>query len=933
MKKILGCLFFVLACLAVNAQQAKVTKDKSKDKKSYTLQGSVYDSFTRIPLKAKMFLMDKDSVVLDTTTAMTGFVGKVCLYTFPIEKTAREYIVKAVCQGYEDTYQKVNFVPKGRNFYKIVPNHLMKKKTKNYEAELDEVEVKATRIQMVYRGDTIVYDASAFVLPEGSMLDALVRQLPGAELKQDGSIYVQGKKVDFLTLNGKDLFKGNNKIVLENLPYFTVKDIKVYNKEKNKAKQAIDKNKTDYVMDVNLKREYIRNILSNVEVGAGSEERWMAKMFGLITGERTDVIVYGNLNNLSDAGVPRQDGSWRPENMDKGVKTNREVGATITTSNKKKTMEGYHNIIMRWNDEKIISDGVSETFASEGNVTKKSFSDEKNKYYSLRMNGNTSLNNKKYYWYGDYYVSYDHAKTFSTKRDSTFRGSLVNHNLTLGKIAADYLYAGTNLVGTKELASGDDVMLTFSFNYSYNKPNESFSLNKTHYADTGREDVRNYYGDTHKYSYDYNVELRYDFSLPHKWVVSPYVNYNQSYDERNNFNYRLDWLEDEKYNDLGVLPSTAEELMRAKDADNSYSSRNLYRGYGAGVQLSKSYEEGNLVIVLPISSRHDRFHYMRASLDTIAKRHDVAFSPQLFYSTYGKNPLNVTFQMSMRQPEFADLMPYGDNKDPLNIRINNPDLKRRIEQNFSFYKRMSSDSTDLSRWISVSAHLVQNAWGTRTSYNTKTGAFTYKNDNVNGNWNARASAGFNRTIDPKHRLNLDVNAGLGYNHSVDFAIAYDDKESELSKVNTWTPSTKLSLTYHLNDFRVMAMGQIEGQVSRGNLSDFEDINAYNFTYGGQVQYTIPGVKLTAQTDLMMFSRRGYNASEMNTNDLVWNAQLTRAFWKGNIVAKLQAYDLLHQLSNKVYTVNAQGRTEMWYNTIPRYVMLSLAFKLSKSPKK
>lgn len=131
----------------------------------------------------------------------------------------------------------------------------------------------------------------------------------------------------------------------------------------------------------------------------------------------------------------------------------------------------------------------------------------------------------------------------------------------------------------------------------------------------------------------------------------------------------------------------------------------------------------------------------------------------------------------------------------------------------------------------------------------------------------------------------------------------------------------------------MTIGQVEGQISRSNLDDFEAINAYNFSYGGQVQYTIPGVKLTAQSDLIMFSRRGYNAHEMNTNDLIWNAQLTRSFWKGNIIAKLQAYDLLHQLTNKVYTVNAQGRTETWYNTIPRYVMFSLAFKLSKGPQK
>ena len=44
-------------------------------------------------------------------------------------------------------------------------------------------------------------------------------------------------------------------------------------------------------------------------------------------------------------------------------------------------------------------------------------------------------------------------------------------------------------------------------------------------------------------------------------------------------------------------------------------------------------------------------------------------------------------------------------------------------------------------------------------------------------------------------------------------------------------------------------------------------------------------------------------------------------------------DLLHQLSNTTYEVNAQGRTETWYRVIPNYVMLSAAYRFNKQPKK
>jgi len=59
----------------------------------------------------------------------------------------------------------------------------------------------------------------------------------------------------------------------------------------------------------------------------------------------------------------------------------------------------------------------------------------------------------------------------------------------------------------------------------------------------------------------------------------------------------------------------------------------------------------------------------------------------------------------------------------------------------------------------------------------------------------------------------------------------------------------------------------------------------------------------------MMSRRGYGSSELNTDDFVLNASINQPFFKGKLIARIEAFDLLHQLSNTQYTVNAQGRTE------------------------
>lgn len=172
MKKILGSLLLLLLCLPLMAQKAD-GKQKVKVKKLYSLYGEAYDSFTRLALPAKICLMKKDSTMVDTTTVDVFNNRKDSYFKFNIEKTPCEYIVKATYPGYYDTYVNYSFAPKGRKYEYTLPKFLMKKDNHDYEKQLDEVVVKATRIQVVHRGDTLVYDATAFVLPEGSMIDAL----------------------------------------------------------------------------------------------------------------------------------------------------------------------------------------------------------------------------------------------------------------------------------------------------------------------------------------------------------------------------------------------------------------------------------------------------------------------------------------------------------------------------------------------------------------------------------------------------------------------------------------------------------------------------------------------------------------------------------------------------------------------------------------
>ena len=114
--------------------------------------------------------------------------------------------------------------------------------------------------------------------------------------------------------------------------------------------------------------------------------------------------------------------------------------------------------------------------------------------------------------------------------------------------------------------------------------------------------------------------------------------------------------------------------------------------------------------------------------------------------------------------------------------------------------------------------------------------------------------------------------------------------------------------------------------------NFSTIRTSDFNYGIIGSYKFK-FGLETGMDLKMFSRRGYSDSLINTNDLICNAYISKSFFKGKLAAKLEGYDIFHQLKSINYEINGQGKTETRFNAIPNYLMLHLIYKMNISGKK
>lgn len=190
---------------------------------------SVKDAATKAYLTdVKVTILDKDSAFVDSCEMITIDMGnrKKHFYASSIEGSSPYYYIQCEKSGYIAQTIKVATADN------IQPEAIL---LQRQPRTLREATATATKVMMVMKGDTIVYNADAFELAEGSMLDQLISRLPGVKLNAGGIITVNGNRVSNLLIDGKDFFNGDANVALENLPAYMVKSVKSYQKTPDKA--------------------------------------------------------------------------------------------------------------------------------------------------------------------------------------------------------------------------------------------------------------------------------------------------------------------------------------------------------------------------------------------------------------------------------------------------------------------------------------------------------------------------------------------------------------------------------------------------------------------------------------------------------------------------------------------------------------------------
>ena len=879
---------------------------------------------------ANVSLLDANNRTIATaTTDSSEYWNRNGIYRFKLPGKGR-YVVRATYKGYEEGSVRLALHSLRESDISAEDIRL----ARQYRV-LPELEVRASKVKMVMRGDTIIYNADAFNLADGSMLDALVARLPGCKLTKDGRIYVNGKYVESLLVNGQDFFSGNPKLALENLPAYTVKRIKVFDRMGADSKlMGRDMHDKQYVMDVRLKKEYSVGYMGNLEAGGGTDHRYMLRDFGMKFSEASRLLAFANVNNLSNDEVAdvTTGGDWSSLDTPQGLLATRSAGLSyLHMLGNEMSYIGTNNLIKR-TDADNQSATHTQTYLNGGDRfgnTTNTLRNETTGFYSKEA---LKLLKRKWTTENILTLQYNHDKGWTTSKGETLLGSKwLNTLLTQGRhdnkqwnLAFDMntnlrLYA--DMLRAKAKGSYDHLEAT------------SFDAYQAQYADRATPvDYRNNYRPLTRENMTVEADLSYLYGLGNAGLRLGYAFKH----ERHNTNsplFRLDRVLGCDTTRYDVLPSTRLALDEVKDVRNSYDATDCGNDHTVYLSYFNYWPSigGNLSVYLPIVFRNSWLRYERTARQHI-HRNRVFFNPEVTLEMGKRWRWTLDATLSSAMPDLMAMATYEDDADPLTIRLGNPQLKDVHRYHVSVSARHSGAHRGLlhAQWA---YHQTDNAVAWALCFDDKRGVSTLQPVSVNGNWHTDASLGYSREMGRDGKWNVENRLTATYQHHVDMAATATNTTSMRSIVHNWEMGLDLRINWRPCDaYELTLHGGGSYFLVSSRREGFSQIRAGNYRAGANAYVDLPW-HLQLSTDLTMVARRGYQAHQMNTSDWVWNAQLSRTFCKGRLLAKLQGYDILHELSTTSYAVDAQGRTETWHNAIPRYAMISLAWRFNANPKR
>ena len=931
---ILTLAFLMLSIVGIKAQ--------SGEDQGLTVSGNVHDAELKEPMvqaTVQLFRRRDSTFVGGTVTDLRG--------NFSVEAPANGvYKLKISSVGYQSIEREVTL---RRNQSQDMGLLLMSPES----VMLKEAVVTGRAAQIIVKKDTLVYNPDAYRTPEGSPIEELIKRIPGAEVDEDGNITINGKAVKKILLDGKEFMLGDVETALKNIPVNIIQNMKFYDQQSDQARiTGIEDGEKETVIDFTIKKGMNRGYMTNLDLAAGTEHRYASRGMGSSFTDKTRFVILGNFNNKDENA-----GWWNR----RGLNARKMLGTNLNYDDGEKLKL---DASIRWNhrDGDNENENASESFYSETNRT---FS---NNFSKSLSRSNNWWGNVRVEWKPDTLTnillrangSIGTNDATSTSANATFDADpflysddplnaltplapyLVNHNssasLSYGENKNTWAMLqfyrrlnprGRNITLRVEGSLGDSKNLNASNNevHLYRIKNQ-FGQDSTYF--TAR------YNTTPSDNKGYVLSFLYSEPL---WKGAHLqANYELRYSQNKSDRQTYDFSRMAINPFTGISPEYREWepwIGSIVPLDN-YLDRNLsryseYKNFTHNIRLTLRHwqEEYDYNVGFLIQPQQSNFiqDYRGVYVDTV--RHVTNLTPtfDFHYKFSDQQNIWVHYRGDTSQPDITQLLDITDDSNPLYITQGNPGLKPQFTNSLNVYYNNYIQKYKRSIVLYVNYRHIRNSISNMVRYNPETGGSISRPENINGNWNVNGGFTFNTAIDSAAHWNIGADTRLRYNNYVSY-VAQQQSDAAKNTTKTTNINERLTASYRNNWLEVTLDGQLNYQHSRNELQPNANLDTWQFNYGGQFLVRLP-LDFEVSMNLHERSRRGYNDASMNTNELLWNGQISKPFLKNkSLIVALNFYDLLGQQSNYERWVNATGRSDTRYNSINSYAMLHVRYRLN-----
>ena len=938
MKKSILMMLLLLVSIASFAQERLVS-------------GAIIDRDTKDPVEqVTVQLLKTDSTYV--TGAISNEKG---LFHLNAPENGK-YLLKITSVGYKPTVKRV-VIEQDKNLA-----------LGNVVVGADAIMLKGAVVtamaqKVTLKEDTFVYNSAAYRTPEGSVVEELVKRLPGAEVSDDGTIKINGKEVKKILVDGKEFMTGDTKTALKNLPTSIIDKIKAYDEKSDLSKvTGIDDGEEQTVLDFNVKKGMNKGLMSNIDLAIGNKDRYSARGMGGYFNSNNRFMLFGNANNTSDRGFGGG-GPRRGFGGGNGLNASKMLAANYNYEEKNKFK---FNTSLRWNhsDGDVWSRRSSENFMGSSS----SFSNSLNQNFSRSdsWNGNIRLE-----WMPDTMTNILFRPSISwTTNDSRSTGISASYNQDpyqysddpLSDEAIEKMNEDDAVVNTQRSVSlnnsknnnirgmlqlnrklnnkGRNVTLRMDAKYT-DKDSKSISLQNAHLylvqtaAGLDSTYQTNRYNLTPSKDYSYSAQATYSEPLWKATFLQLSYKFTYSYSKSDRSTYDFS-----KYSFDGINPeygAWGNYLGRLDGGlgdyrDDKLSRYSEYRNYTHDIQVMMRFvrQKYNLNFGVMIQPQRSKFiqDYQGKYVDTVRTVTNVSPTLDFRYRFSKMSNLRVNYRGTTSQPSISQLLNIVDDSDPLNVSIGNPGLKPSFTQNFRLFYNNFVQNHNKGVMTYINFSTTSNSISNKVTYDETTGGRITRPENINGNWNVMGAFMFNCSIDSAGVWNINTDTNLGYNHYVSYLSLDKSQDSQKNTTQNTTWNERLSLSYR-NDWLELSLdGTLAYNHAKNKLQPNSNLDTWQFSYGPSMTLTAPwGTSLN--TSLSCSSRRGYSDASMNTDEFVWNAQLSQGFLKGKpLTVMLQFYDLLHQQSTFSRAISSVSRTDTEYNAINSYAMLHVVYRMN-----